>query len=144
MVSSTVTLSDKESSVTNSLGSYVQEQMGLLGWSREALVERSGLDRYEVEAILDSPVLVQWPEPEVMLSIARAFNVELRDVVLHSARACGLHVDLTPSLEESVSSVPNDELMREVRRRLTLGAATGGYLANPSSCFGADSGAQFL
>ena len=130
--------------MTNSLGSYVQEQMGLLGWSREALVERSGLDRYEAEAILDSPVLMQWPEPEVMLSIARAFNVELRDVVLHSARACGLHVEVIPDHVESVSTIPNDELMREVRRRLVLGAATGGYLANPSPLFGADSDAQFL
>lgn len=130
--------------MTNSLGSYLQDQMSLLGWSREALVERSGLDRYEVEAILDSPVLMQWPEPEVMLSLARAFNVELRDVVLHSARACGLHVELTSEPLDSVSLVPNDELMREVRRRLTLGAATGGYLANPSQCFGADSGAQFF
>jgi homoserine kinase len=107
-------------------------------------VERSGLDRYEVEAILDSPVLMQWPEPEVMLSIARSFNVELRDVVLHSARACGLHVEIMSDPMDSVSTVPNDELMREVRRRLVLGAATGGYLANPSPCFGAESGAQFL
>lgn len=130
--------------MTNSLGSYLQDQMSLLGWSREALVERSGLDRYEVEAILDSPVLMQWPEPEVMLSIARALNVELRDVVLHSARGCGLHVEVTSEPTESVSLVANDELMREVRRRLALGAATGGYLSNPSPCFGADSGAQFF
>ena len=35
----------------------------------------------------------------------------------------------------------NDELMREVRRRLSLGAATGEYLTNPASFVESDASA---
>ena len=126
----------------NSLGSYVQAQLGLLGWSREALVERSGLDRWELEAILECPVLMEWPSTEAMLSLARAFNVSVRDIVLRSAQGCGLHVGVGDTPMDSLHMVDNDALMTELRRRLALGAATGGYLAKPDSYFDADSGAQ--
>ena len=128
--------------MTNSLGGYVLEQMDLLGWSREALVDRSGLDRCDLEVLLESPVLMQWPTAESMLSLARAFNVSVREIVMHSAQGCGLHVEMEADPATVVHQVGNEDLMREVRRRLTLGAATGGYLAKPSSYFGADSGAQ--
>lgn len=121
-----------EDSVTNSLGRYVQEQMGLLGWSREVVVERSGLDRRDLDAILEAPVLPELPEPTVMQSLASTFDVTLREVVLHAARACGLNVDAKAETADAVQRVGNEALMREVRRRLALGAATGGYLATRS------------
>jgi hypothetical protein len=132
-----------EKSVINSLGSYVQDQLGLLGWSREALIERSGVDRWELEGVLESPVLMEWPTPEVMLGLARAFNVSVRDLVLRAAQGCGLHVEVSDEPMDSLHLLGNDVLVAEMRRRLALGAATGGYLSKPDSYFDADSGAQF-
>jgi len=129
--------------VINSLGSYVQDQMGLLGWSRVALVERSGLDDWQLETILEQPVLVEWPSPEVLLSLAKAFNVSVREVVMRAAQGSGLHVDEGLSPAETLHLISNEELMREVRRRLALGAATGQYLAKPGQPSDADSDAQF-
>lgn len=119
--------------MTNSLGSFVQEQMQLLGWTRDALVERSGLDRWELEGILESPLLPEWPTPQTVISLARTFNVSVREVALLSAEGSGLHVAATSEPVASMSHLSNEELMREIRRRLSLGAATGGYLSNPAS-----------
>ena len=124
--------------MTNSLGSFVQEQMRLLGWTRDALVERSGLDRWELESILESPTLPQWPSPSVVLSLARTFNVSVREIALVSAEGVGLHVAATSDPVGLMSRLTNEELMREVRRRLSLGASTGGYLTNPSSFVDSD------
>ena len=132
MVETTFTTA-REPLVTNSLGSFVQEQMRLLGWTRDALVERSGLDRWEIEGILESPTLPEWPAPAVMLTLARTFNVSVREIALVSAEGCGLHVAATSDPVAAMSHLSNEELMREVRRRLSLGAATGGYLVNPGS-----------
>lgn len=127
----------------NSLGSYVQDQLTLLGWSRIALVERSGIDDWQLEDILEAPVLAEWPSPEVLLSLARAFSVPVRDVVLRAAQGSGLHVEVGLSPAEALPLIGNEDLMREVRRRLALGAATGAYLASPDPSTGVDSGAQF-
>ena len=127
----------------NSLGSYVQDQLTLLGWSRIALVERSGIDDWQLEDILEAPVLAEWPSPEVLLSLAKAFNVSVREVVMCAAQGSGLHVDEGLSPADRLHLISNEELMREVRRRLALGAATGHYLAQPGQHSDADSGAQF-
>ena len=78
-------------------------------------------------------MLPEWPSPSTMLSIARTFNGSVREVALLSAEGCGLHVAATSDPVAAMSHLGNEELMREVRRRLSLGAATGGYLTNPSS-----------
>ena len=127
----------------NSLGSYVQDQLALLGWSRLALVERSGIDDWQLEGILESPVLAEWPSPEVLLSLAKAFNVSVREVVMRAAQGSGLHVEEGLSPAETLHVISNEELMRGVRRRLALGAATGRYLAKPDPHSDAESGAQF-
>jgi hypothetical protein len=127
----------------NSLGGFVQEQLVLLGWSRAALVERSGLAEWEVEALLDDGVLADWPAPHVVLALAQAFHVPVRDVVLHAAQGCGLHVEPDASTLRAVAMASNEDLLREVRRRLALGAATGSYLAAANNRSGADSGLQF-
>lgn len=115
--------------MTNSLGRYVQEQMGLLGWSREALVERSGIDGRDVDIILEAPVLVHWPKPTVLQSLATTLDVPVSEIVLQAARGCGLDVDARAHTPEPVRQLGNEALMREVRRRLALGAAAGGYLS---------------
>ena len=122
--------------MTNSLGTFVHEQMRLVGWTRPTLVERSGLDAGTLEAILDAPVLAEWPEPSVMVALARALNLPLREVVLQAAQGCGLDVVGPLNPTETLMLASSEELMNEVRRRLTLGARTGQYLGSPSGAMG--------
>lgn len=115
----------------NSLGTFVQEQMTMLGWDREALAERSGLDRWTIEGILDLPHLATWPEPDEMQALANALAMPVREVVLRAAEASGLDVMGPLNPTETLLLASNEELTGEVRRRLALGAVTGGYLAGP-------------
>lgn len=122
--------------MTNSLGTFVREQMRLLGWTRETLQERTGLDEWTLEAVLDAPVLPEWPEPHAMIALARALGLPVREIVLQSAQGCGLHVLAPLNPTETLMLASSEELMREVRRRLALGARTGQYIASPSGAYG--------
>lgn len=113
----------------NSLGVFVQEQMDLLGWSRALLCERTGIDEWTVATILDSHVLAGSPDTDDTLALARAFSMPVREVVLRAAEGCGLSVMAPLSPTETLLLASNDELMAELRRRLSLGARTGGYLS---------------
>jgi hypothetical protein len=125
----------------NALGSYLQDQMDLLGWSRATLVARSRVDPLELDAVLDASVLAEWPQPETLMGLARVFRVPVREVVMYAAEGCGLGVLSTMPAVHTLSLTSNEDLMREVRRRLALGAATGGYLTSPNR-YAQDHGAQ--
>ena len=124
--------------MTNSLGTFVLEQMRLLGWSRETLMQRTALDEWTLEAILDAPVLPEWPEPRAMAALARELNLPVRELVLQAAQGCGLDVLAPLSPTETLMLASNEDLMKEVRRRLALGARTGHYISSPSGLLGAD------
>ena len=126
--------------MSNSLGEFVRDQLAALGWSRAQLVVRSGLDPFELEAILDSPVLAEWPRPETLMGLARVFRLPVREVVMQAAEGCGLGVRGAAPDVHTLSLTSNEDLMREVRRRLALGAATGGSLTSPNQ-YSAGSGA---
>ena len=128
--------------MTNSLGSFLQEQLRVLGWSRATLATRTGLDEWTLEGILDSPVLPEWPQPDEMLALSRALCVSVREIVLRSAEGAGLSVIGGIEHPEAVLLATNDELMREVRRRLALGARTGQYITSAPLHRGVDTGAQ--
>ena len=114
----------------NSLGIFLQEQLRVLGWSRATLAMRSGLDEWTLEGILDSPVLPEWPQPDDMIGLSRALCVSVREITLRAAEGCGLKVMGGIDHNEVLMLATNDELMREVRRRLALGARTGQYLTS--------------
>jgi lambda repressor-like predicted transcriptional regulator len=124
--------------VINSLGVFLQEQLRVLGWSRATLAMRSGLDEWTLEGILDSPVLPEWPQPDEMLGLSRALCVSAREITLRTAEGCGLSVMGGIDHNEALMLATNDELMREVRRRLALGARTGSYLTSTGHQVGAD------
>jgi hypothetical protein len=128
--------------VTNSLGSFLQEQLRVLGWSRAQLATRTGLDEWTIEGILDSPVLPEWPQPDDMLALSRALCVSVREIALRAAEGCGLNVLGGIAHNDAVLLATNEELMREVRRRLALGARTGLYLTGASQQQGVDTGVQ--
>lgn len=116
----------------NSLGVFVQDQMSLLGWNRAVLSERTGIDEWTIATILDSHVLAGSPDTDDILALARAFSMPVREIVLRAAEGCGLHVMAPMNPTETLLLASNDELMSELRRRLALGARTGGYLAAPA------------
>ena len=112
----------------NSLGVFVQEQMDLLGWSRSVLSERTGIDEWTVATILDSHTLAGALDTDDTRALASALSMPVREIVLRAAEGCGLDVMAPLSPTETLLLASNDELMGELRRRLTLGARTGGYL----------------
>lgn len=116
----------------NSLGVFVQEQMSQLGWSRAVVSERTGIDEWILATILDSHVLPGSPDTDDIVGLARAFSMPVREIVLRSAEGCGLQVMAPMSPTETLLLASNDELMSELRRRLSLGARSGGYLAAPA------------
>jgi hypothetical protein len=119
--------------VINRLGVFVQDQMDVLGWDRAVLAERTGMDKWMLATILDSHVLAGSPDTDDILALARAFSMPVREIVLRAAEGCGLHVMAPLSPTETLLLASNDELMSELRRRLALGARTGGYLAAPAT-----------
>ena len=125
--------------VINSLGTFLQEQLRVLGWSRATLATRTGLDEWTLEGILDSPVLPEWPQPDDMLALSRALCVSVREIALRAAEGSGLSVMGGIDHDEALMLATNDELMREVRRRLALGARTGQYLTSTGQQVGLDS-----
>ena len=114
----------------NSHGVFLQEQLRVLGWSRATLAARSGVDEWTIEGILESPILPEWPQPDDMVGLSRALCISVREITLRAAEGCGLSVLGGIEHNEAVMLATNDELMREVRRRLALGARTGQYLSN--------------
>jgi lambda repressor-like predicted transcriptional regulator len=128
--------------VTNSLGTFLQAQLSVLGWSRATLAARTGLDELTLEGILDSRVLPEWPQPDEMLALSRALCVSVREIALRSAEGSGLSVMSGFDQSDAVMLATNDELMREVRRRLALGARTGQYLSSSPALWAADTTAQ--
>ena len=114
----------------NSLGTFLQEQLRVLGWSRATLAARSGVDEWTIEGILESPILPEWPQPDDMVGLSRALCVSVREITLRAAEGCGLSVMGGIDHNEAVMLATNEELMREVRRRLALGARTGQYLSS--------------
>ena len=114
----------------------------MLGWSRATLATRTGLDEWTLEGILDSQVLPEWPQPDEMLALSRALCVSVREIALRSAEGCGLSVMGGIDHTEAVLLASNEELMREVRRRLALGARSGQYITSSPLHRGVDTGAQ--
>jgi hypothetical protein len=82
--------------------------------------------------ILNKDWLADWPSSQVIDALARALHVPARELVLRAAEACGLSVEEEGPGAGLLDS-SNEDLMRELRRRLALGASAGNYLATSSS-----------
>jgi len=116
----------------NRLGAYVQAEMDWRGWTLTDLTKAAGLDESDLMPILARDWLADWPSSQVIDAVARALHVPARELVLRAAEACGLAVDEEGPGATLVDS-SNEELMRELRRRLALGASAGNYLTTASS-----------
>jgi lambda repressor-like predicted transcriptional regulator len=116
----------------NRLGAYVQAEMDWRGWTLSDLTKAAGLDESDVMPILSREWLADWPSSQVVDAVARALQVPARELVLRAAEACGLSIAEKGPVA-SIADSSNEELMRELRRRLALGASAGNYLTTTSS-----------
>ena len=116
----------------NRLGAYVRAEMADRGWTLADLTRGTGLDESDLMPILSKDWLADWPSSQVIDALARALHVPARELVLRAAEACGLSVDLAAS-PAGLADASNEQLMRELRRRLALGASAGNYLSTASS-----------
>lgn len=116
----------------NRLGAYVRAEMEWRNWTLTDLTKGTGLDESDLLPILSKDWLADWPSSQVIDAIARALHVPARELVLRAAEACGLSVEDEGTAAGLLDS-SNEELMRELRRRLALGASSGNYLATGSS-----------
>ena len=112
----------------NSLGAYVREEMAWRDWDFAELQTRTGLDEEELLALFVGERLADWPSARVLHALGNALGMSTRELVLLSAQATGLAVEPETGGSD-LSEVSNEVLMRELRRRLALGASTGGYLS---------------
>ncbi|HEY7719389.1 MAG TPA: hypothetical protein VH915_11535 [Pedococcus sp.] len=112
----------------NCLAEYITEELTWREWSLAELAEQTGVEEAELAGLLDADRLDDWPSASVVRAIARAFRVPTRDLVLLSARAAGLPIAAEERTAD-LGAAANEELMRELRRRLALGATSGNYLA---------------
>ena len=116
----------------NRLGAYVQAEMDWRGWTLAELTKAAGLAESDLMPILTRDWLADWPSSQVVDAVARALHVPARELVLRAADACGLSVD-EEGPGATLADSSNEELMRELRRRLALGASAGNYLTTSSS-----------
>ena len=116
----------------NRLGAYVRAEMERRSWTLTDLTKGTGLDESDLMPILSKDWLADWPSSQVIDALARALHVPTRELVLRAAEACGLSVEDEGATAGLLDS-SNEELMRELRRRLALGASSGNYLTTGSS-----------
>jgi hypothetical protein len=112
----------------NSLGRYVRDEMAWRDWTLGDLAANAGLTEDELLPLFEGSTMIDWPSSRVISALARALRVPSRELVLQAADGCGLTVERDSASVELVRAT-NEELMRELRRRLALGATTGAYLA---------------
>lgn len=116
----------------NRLGAYIRAEMAWRNWTLTDLTKGTGLDESDLMPVLSKDWLADWPSSQVIDALARALHVPARELVLRAAEACGLSVE-EEAAGAGLADASNEELMRELRRRLALGASAGNYLSTASS-----------
>lgn len=103
---------------------YVQEQMDARNWTQSDVANAGGFDRQVVYSIVHDTrdVLPSKPKAATVNGLAKAFGVSRETVLAHVAIAMGLPTELKRA---DVTDVSDDELIRELSRRLK-GAGSAG------------------
>jgi hypothetical protein len=111
----------------NCLGALVREEMAWRDWDLAELAARTSLGEDELLQLFDGERLADWPSSRVVHALGQAFRISTGELVLLAAQACGLPVE-REAPRPDLAGVGNEDLMRELRRRLALGASTGNYM----------------
>lgn len=106
----------------HALRKYIQGEMDRRGWKAADLVLASGIAKQVVSSLLndDRDRIDRMPTDRTIDGLAKAFSTS-REVILNRvADAMGLPVD-EPVIVYDARRVPNEELLRELERRLQEG-----------------------
>jgi len=109
--------------MANELAVLIEDQMAVKGWSVIDLVRETGLDAGAVADLLGPDLLLAMPDGDVVRRLATGLGVPLQQVVLAAAEACGLATSLhgDRERERALRAASDEDLMRELRRRLVAG-----------------------
>lgn len=111
----------------HALRKFVQDQMDTRNWRAADLAARSGISKQVISGLLtdDRDTVDRMPTEKTIAGLCKAFSVSRDAVLAVVGEAMGLPVG-RPTVIYDASRVPNDELIRELARR--LGEAGGEHV----------------
>lgn len=111
---------------------FVEREMDKRQWNPNQVAQHAGLQRQTVYDIVQDTreVLPRPPAPKTVDGLSSAFGVGREKILAAVAEAMGLPVKI---VRADVSAATNDELMRELSRRLNEKAGDGDGEATPTS-----------
>lgn len=103
----------------HALRKFVQDQMDARNWRAADLVARSGISKQVISGLLsdDRETVDRMPTEKTIAGLCKAFSVSRDAMLAVVGEAMGLPV-ARPTVIYDASRVPNDELIRELARRL--------------------------
>lgn len=103
----------------HALRKYVQEQMDDRGWRPADLVTASGISKQVISGLLADPRdhIDRMPSEKTIAGLCRAFSVPRQVLLAVVGEAMGLPISRPVEVADA-SRVSNDELIRELARRL--------------------------
>ena len=107
--------------MSNELAVLIEDRMAVKGWSVVDLVRETGLDTGALAALLGPKELPGMPDGETVRRLAEGLGVPPLRVVLGAAEACGLATTPLGDRERALRAASDEDLMRELRRRLVAG-----------------------
>ena len=103
----------------HALSRWIQDEMDARHWRQRDLVRESGLARSQVSQLLTQPELRRMVAPNTVSALAKAFGVDERIVIVKSAEAIGVPVDLLSPVVVTAWDVSNEELLAIISSRLS-------------------------
>lgn len=103
----------------HALRRFIQERMDARAWKPADLAAASGISKQVVSGMLkdDREYIDRMPSEATITGLCRAFSVEREVLLAVIGEAMGLPVS-TPVYVYDASRVPNEELVRELDKRL--------------------------
>jgi transcriptional regulator with XRE-family HTH domain len=111
--------------MANELAVLIENRLAKKGWSVTDLVRETGLTAGTVAELLGPRELPGMPDGDTVERLATALGIPPRRVVLRAVEACGMATSWAGDREHGLRTASDEELMRELRRRLLAGRSSG-------------------
>lgn len=102
----------------HALGRWIQDEMDARKWRQRDLVRESGLSRSLVSQLLNQDELRRMVAGSTVTGLAKAFGIDERIVIVKSAEAVGVPVDVLTPVIITAWDVSNEELLAIISSRL--------------------------
>lgn len=107
--------------MANELAVLIADRLAVKDWQVGDLVRESGLDAASIADLLGPNELPGMPSKETVERLALALGVPAQYVVMAAVRGCGLATSAVGDRPGALRAASDDELLRELRRRLVAG-----------------------